>query len=208
MSHRPVPAEHLEVLIGQARRAGALLLPVTDPAMRDGLAAALDDAAHRQEPSAGYTTELELWTRRYAGARDGVPRSNIAPAPVGAVRGSPLRRFPHGQLAQPRQLPGHGTADDAAELLVIAMPGDSVLDRLKAGEATSAALLAATRLGLATTPLSQGTEVDVTRRAIARDVLHVPDHPQLLLRVGWPASTAAELPATPRRGLHSVLLPN
>jgi nitroreductase len=206
MSHRPVAAEHLEVLIGQARRAGALLLPVTDPAMRTGLAAALDDAARRQEPSAGYTTELELWTRRYAGARDGVPRASIAPAPVGAMHASPLRRFPHGQLAQPRQLPGHGTADDAAELLVIAMPGDGVLDRLRAGEATSAVLLAATRLGLATTPLSQGVEVDVTRRAIARDVLHVPDHPQLLLRVGWPATTAAELPATPRRGLHSVLL--
>ena len=124
MSHRPVAAEHLQVLIGQARRAGALLLPVTDPAMRTGLAAALDDAARRQEPSAGYTTELELWTRRYAGARDGVPRASIAPAPVGAVHASPLRRFPHGQLAQPRQLPGHGTADDAAELLVIAMPGD------------------------------------------------------------------------------------
>jgi nitroreductase len=208
LSHRPVPAAHLEVLIGHAQRAGALLLPVTGPGMRDGLAAALDDAAHRQEPSAGYTVELELWTRRYAGAHDGVPRANIAPAPVGAVRASPLRRFPHGQLAQPRQLPGHGPADDAAELLVLAMPGDTVLDRLMAGEATSAALLAATRLGLATTPLSQGVEVAVTRRAIARDVLHVPEHPQLLLRVGWPASTAAELPATPRRDLHSVLLPD
>ena len=70
-----------------------------------------------------------MWTRRYSGARDGVPRSNIAPAPISAMRASPLRRFPHGQLDQPRQLAGHGTADDAAEPLVIAMPGDSVLDR-------------------------------------------------------------------------------
>jgi hypothetical protein len=68
-------------------------------------------------------------------------------------------------------------------------------------------LLAATRLGLATTPLSQGLEVDVTRMAIQRDVLHVPESPQLLLRVGWPASSAAELPVTPRRDIHSVLMP-
>ena len=90
---------------------------------------------------------------------------------------------------------------------MIATSGDQVLDRLRAGEATSAVLLAATRLGLATTPLSQGVEIDATRQAIQRKVLHVPEQPQLLIRVGWPASTAAELPATPRRDLHSVLLP-
>jgi hypothetical protein len=81
------------------------------------------------------------------------------------------------------------------------------VDQLRAGEATSAVLLTATRLGLATTPLSQGVEVDETRRAIQQKVLHVPEHPQLLIRVGWPASTADEIPTTPRRDLHSVLLP-
>jgi hypothetical protein len=81
------------------------------------------------------------------------------------------------------------------------------VDRLRAGEAVSAVLLAATRFGLGTTPLSQGVEVDAVRQAIQRDVLHVPEQPQLVLRVGWPASGAAELPPTPRRDLHSVLLP-
>jgi hypothetical protein len=37
-------------------------------------------------------------------------------------------------------------------------------------------------------------------------VLHMPEQPQLILRVGWPASGAAELPPTPRRDLRSVLL--
>jgi nitroreductase len=208
MSHRPVPSELLRVLTEQAQRAGALLLPVTGEAMRARLTAALAEGAKRQEYSPGYATELELWTRRYPAARDGVPTASLAPPPVGGVGSSPLRRFPHGRLSQPRQLAGHGTADDAAELLVIATSSDDPLERLRAGEATSAVLLAATRLGLATTPLSQGFEVDVTRRAIQTDVLHVPEHPQLLLRVGWPASTAAELPITPRRDLHSVLLPS
>src|SRR5690349_1901651 len=208
MSHRPVQPEHLQTLVAQARRAGAVLLPTTDEAMRRRLTAALAEAARSQEPSAGYTVELEVWSRRYASARDGIPPESISPAPVGGVEASPLRRFPHGRLAQPRQLPGHGPADDAAALLVVATPRDDPLAWLQAGEAVSAALLAATGLGLATTPLSQGVEVDVTRRVIQRAVLHVPEQPQLVLRVGWPASGAAELPRTPRRLLRAVLLPS
>ena len=81
---------------------------------------------------------------------------------------------------------------------MIATVHDDPIDRLRAGEATSAVLLAATALGLATTPLSQGIEVDVTRREIQRDVLHVPEHPQLIIRVGLPATDATELPVTPQ----------
>jgi nitroreductase len=206
MSHRPVSAETLGVLAGYAQRAGAVLVPTSDEAVRRRLTAALVEASHRQEPSAGYTVELEVWTRRYAGARDGVPLGSIAPAAIGATSASPLRRFPHGRLPQPAQPPGHGAADDAAELLVVATPADDQAERLRAGEAVSAVLLAATRLGLATTPLSQGVEVDAVRQAIRWDVLHVPEQPQLVLRVGWPASGAAELPPTPRRDLRSVLL--
>jgi nitroreductase len=207
MSHRPLPAEHVRELTEAARRAGAVLVPVSGQSMRDRLAAALSEGAHRQEFAPGYVAELQLWTRRYTAARDGVPATSIAPAPVGAVRATPLRRFPRGQLRQPRLRPGRGTVEDAAEILVVATPSDDVVDQLRAGEATSAVLLTATRLGLATTPLSQGVEVDETRRAIQQKVLHVPEHPQLLIRVGWPASTADEIPTTPRRDLHSVLLP-
>ena len=103
-------------------------------------------------------------------------------------------------------MPGQEAGVDASELLVISTPGDDAADRLRAGEATSAVLLAATTLGLASTPLSQAVEVDATRRALQRDVLHIPEHPQLVLRVGWPATQAAEIPPTPRRDLRSVLL--
>ena len=71
---------------------------------------------------------------------------------------------------------------------------DDPLDWLRAGEATSAVLLAATGLGLATTPLSQALEVETTRHALRWDVLRVPEHPQLVVRVGWPAAGAGELP--------------
>ncbi|GAA2558894.1 nitroreductase family protein [Pseudonocardia hydrocarbonoxydans] len=130
----------------------------------------------------------------------------MAAAPIGALGPSPLRRFVRGELSQPPQQLGHGPSEDAAELLVVATPGDDDLNRLRAGEATSAVLLAATRLGLATTPLSQALEVPVTRERLQRDVLHIPEQPQLLIRVGWPASGAAALPATPRRSLAHTLL--
>jgi hypothetical protein len=67
-------------------------------------------------------------------------------------------------------------------------------------------LLAATQLGLATTPLSQALEVPVAREHLQRDVLHAPEHAQLMIRVGWPATGATELPATPRRSLAHVLV--
>ncbi len=208
MSGRPVPPAVVHELRHRARGAGAVLLPADRAALRDRLTAALVEAGRRQPREPGYVTELEMWTRRYAGAHDGVAGGSIAPPAIGTTTASPLRAFPGGRLAQPGPPAGDDRpADDAAELLVVTTPGDHERDRLRAGEATSAVLLAATQLGLASTPLSQGIEVDATRQAIRRDVLHVPEHPQLVLRVGWPAPNAAPLPVTPRRSLRAVLLP-
>ena len=90
--------------------------------------------------------------------------------------------------------------------LKVTTPTDREVDRLRAGEAASAVLLAATGMGLATTPLSQGTEVAASRELLRR-TLGLPENPQLLLRVGWPASRAGELTPSPRRDLRAVLLP-
>ena len=168
----------------------------------------LADAAQRQEHIPGYPAELRAWTNRYAAGRDGVPAGNLA-ATVSAGGGgaTPLRRFTRGTLREAPQQPGHATACDASELLVITTPGDEPLDRLRAGEATSAVLLTATSLGLASTPLSQAVEIEACRDAVANHVLGVSDDPQLIIRIGWPATGAGALPATPRRPLHAVLLP-
>jgi hypothetical protein len=151
--------------------------------MRQRLTATLTDAAHRQEFPPGYA-ELQQWTRRYPAGRDGVSATTVTAPPVGLTGVSLLRRLPRGTLTQPRQLPGDGSADDAAELLVIVTARDDPLDWLRAGEATS----------------------EATRRALRQNVLRVPEHPQLVVRVGWPAPGAAELPSTPRRELRSVLI--
>ena len=206
MSRRPVPAEHLQTIVDQAARNGATLVPVTAPMMRQHLLAAIVDAERLQREAPGYASELRTWTNRLPGGRNGVPAANVAAPQIGTLEPSPLRRFGRAGLTQAPQLPGHGRGDDAAELLVLTTKGDDTLDRLRAGEATSAVLLAATRIGLATTPLSQALEIDRTRLQVQRDVLGVPEYPQLVIRVGWPASGAPALPATPRRELRAVLV--
>jgi hypothetical protein len=93
-----------------------------------------------------------------------------------------------------------------AQLCILATRGDDRLDGLRAGEALSAVLLSATRLGLATTPLSQGIEASATRQKIRCDLIRATQHPQLVIRVGWPAIGATELPTTSRRPLGFVLM--
>jgi nitroreductase len=80
------------------------------------------------------------------------------------------------------------------------------LGALRAGEASSAVLLTATDMGLATTPLSQPLEVAHTRDSISEHIVGPQSFPQLLLRVGWPQPGCPQLPPTPRRGLDHVLV--
>jgi nitroreductase len=94
------------------------------------------------------------------------------------------------------------------EYVVIATTGDDVLSRLRAGEATSAALLGATELGMATCPLSQPMEIADTRRLIRDDVLDGVAVPQLVIRVGWAPADARKLPFTPRREVEEVFSVN
>ena len=193
-SHRPVPPGLIRDMIDSAARADVVLQPVQHAQER--FAAVLVDAADRQRWTPGYPAELQIWTRRHGGARDGIPSTAIASPPTGLPGPSGLRRFPHAELAQPMPPLGHGLPDDAAAFFVLATAEDRPEDRLRAGEALSSVLLTATRAGLATTPLSQATEV-ATSRSLLRQVLGIPEQPQLVLRVGWPATRAAELPDTP-----------
>lgn len=201
---RPPAVEDLGLLAQQATGPGLVILPVTGGALHR-LGAVLDAAARQQAAAPGYAAELRHWTHRYAGAHDGIARASLpaqAPAQAGTV---PLRTFGRGLLPQPWWGPGEGVAPDGAAALVVATAGDEPVDALRAGEAAGAVLLAATAAGLATTPLSQGLEVEASRRRVRVDVLGVPEHPQLVIRIGRPAPGAPELPPSPRRPLESVL---
>ncbi|ALE81326.1 hypothetical protein WY02_26430 [Pseudonocardia sp. AL041005-10] len=197
---RPVPAAVLETVTAAARRHGALLLPVAGQARRAELDTVLARAADQQRCRPGYLAELMTWSHRYAGAHDGVPAwaRPTRPAPRGT---GPNRAFPAGRLTGSTAGPA-----DGGVLAVLCTRGDGPEDRLRAGEATSAVLLTAVRAGLATAPLSQALELSATRSVLARDVLHVDAHPQLIVRLGYPVDDR-ELPATPRRALSAVLAP-
>jgi len=205
------------VRVSLPRLSLARTLNAGDPVRTDsGIASS---AGTPSAPTASGPRKSQTSSTRPAATKDDAtraPPSTINRAHYGGYRGefweptglpgpSGLRRFPHAELAQPMPPLGHGLPDDAAAFLVLATADDQPEDRLRAGEALSSVVLTATRAGLATTPLSQATEV-TTSRELLREVVGIPEQPQLVLRVGWAATRAAELPDTPRRDLASVLI--
>lgn len=191
----PVPAEHLDLMVRRAGRAGALLVPVTDSATRWQLTRAIDAAARTQAENPAYQAELAAWSRSGLAARDGVL---MASGPVGAIwhDDTAMRAFPGGTLAN---APTGRGEEDAGQLLVLATLDDDPESVLHAGEAASVALLTATDLGLATCPLSQPLEVTDTRATIRDQVLDNAAYPHLILRVGWAPTSAPPLPRSPVR---------
>lgn len=195
----PVSPRSIARLVASAPGSGATVHPVTGTDARRCLDELLADAAARQRFAPGYASELTVWSHRWAAARDGVPAAARTTRPAGPD----LRAFPRGTLGGTRS---PSPSPDASVLLVLTTVGDELLDHLLAGEAASAVLLTATLEGLATTPLSQAQEIPATRARLASSVLRSPDHPQLVIRVGYPGRDVDRLERTPRRALEAVLL--
>ncbi|HEU5474942.1 MAG TPA: NAD(P)H nitroreductase [Actinophytocola sp.] len=195
----PVPTGHLNLLLRRASRAGALLVPVTEPPIRRHLVRALAEAAGRQANSPGYDAELAHWTGRRTRTQDGVLAAST-PAGPRWHGDTPMRQFTSGTLNESTV-----EDDDAGALLVLATPDDDPRSRLRAGEAASIVLLTATDLMLASCPLSQALEVAGTRAAIQEHVLDGAAVPQLILRIGWAPTAAEPLPESPRRPVHHVI---
>lgn len=189
-----VPDGFVAELAAQAAEHGALLRPVTGALAHDRTVAAIRAAAREQEATPGYRTETAVWSGGGRSQDDGITASNL----LRADGGDTARRFGEGEIVQP----GDGT--DGALLMVLGTASDDTLSQLRAGEALSAVLLHATRLGLATCPLSQPLEVASTRAMLRDDVLGGTLDPQLVLRVGW-APAGPPLPPTPRRPLEDSL---
>ncbi|MEU7815666.1 NAD(P)H nitroreductase [Pseudonocardia sp. NPDC049154] len=198
-SPEPVPEPHVAALVERAGDLGVVAVPVTDPAVLTRMTDVLGRAAREQRHEPGYLAELLMWTRRYADAGDGVPPTAV-PVRTGQWDEPQLQRFPSGTLS-----PGRGLGPDGGLLMVLATPEDDTAARLAAGEATSAVLLTATRGGLATDPLSQAVEMPAARAGL-RAALRLAEHPQLVIRLGFPAPGAPPLEPTPRRPLRSVLM--
>jgi nitroreductase len=198
----PVPTGHLDLLMRQASRAGALLVPVTEVWLRHHLVTAIAQAAAKQENSPEYSAELAYWSGRSHAAQDGVLAASTPPT-AGTYADTRMRAFPHGTLATPAT--DDDREDDAGELLVLATPADNTRAQLSAGEAASAVLLTATDLNLATCPLSQPLEVLDTRTTIQDTVLDDAAVPQLIIRIGWAPTSSEPLLESPRRPVDDVI---
>lgn len=193
-----VPSGHIEALARHAADEGAILRPAMDAA-RYHLARAIKEAAELHAADPVYRTELAAWSGRRV-APDGVPSAN-APAQDDTPGALPARAF-----ADPRLSETEGTTGEDAEtvLLVLSTASDDPMSQLRAGEASSAVLLTATSLGLATSPLTEPLELPGTRDKV-RDLVTGGTFPQMVLRTGWAPINADPLPATPRRDLSEVL---
>ncbi|MDQ3885752.1 MAG: NAD(P)H nitroreductase [Actinomycetota bacterium] len=195
-----VPINLLDSLAERAAKQGTILVPITDPYDRFQLTSAIVEAARQQEENPEYGSELAVWAGRGFGSADGVPATSSLSAP--AQHGdTPMRAFPHGELTPNAE----SWEQDAGELLVLATSSDDRISQLRAGEAVSAILLAATNLQLATCPLSQPLEIGTTRVVLRDRVLDGTAFPQMVLRIGWAPVGNEPLPLTPRRAIDEVL---
>ncbi|RJQ87257.1 Acg family FMN-binding oxidoreductase [Amycolatopsis panacis] len=195
-----VPRRHLETIAEDAAGEG-VVLRVAEDAERYYLAEAIVAAARQHDADPAYRTELAAWSGRHA-APDGVPARN-APAPDRTPGALPDRPFSDPRL---REAPGAAGEDDETVLVVLGTASDDRLSRLRAGEATSAVLLSATRFGLASCPLTEPLEIPDVRREVRQQVLGGV-FPQMVLRLGWAPANADPLPATPRRAVEEVMAP-
>ncbi|UKD57469.1 NAD(P)H nitroreductase [Amycolatopsis sp. FU40] len=195
-----VPRGHLEA-IAQAVADEGVVLRVAEDAERYYLATAIEEASLRHRHDPAYRIELAAWSGRHA-SPDGVPSRNT-PLPDETPGALPGRQFPNPELPEAAGAAGE---DDETVLLVLSTASDDRMSRLRAGEATSAALLTATRFGLASCPLTEPLELPDVRRTV-EDKVTSGAFPQMVLRVGWAPANADPLPATPRREIDEVLQP-
>lgn len=191
----PVPGGDIALMGARAARGGVMLRQI-DLLPRLNEIVARSALCHATDHN--YLVELNVWTGRQ-GSLVGVPARN---APVSDPTATlPSRLFAGSALTQPLDAE---PALDNAIVLALGTAEDDALARLRAGEATSLVLLSATAMGLATCPVTEPLEIPETREAVRADVFGTSGYPQMLLRMGWAATNADPLPATPRRALTEV----
>ena len=156
-----------------------------------------EQADHRRVVPA-YREELYDWTHRPESANDGIPATNRVS--IDEPETTSATRFPPGDLT----LPAHSDTPPEPVSLLLTTSSDDMLARLRTGEALSAVLLEATRLGLSTAIDTQALELDATRSAVESELLGGLRTPQVLVTVGWPAGSG-HVPPTPRREVGEIL---
>lgn len=195
--HEGLPAEVAAAVVA-AVESQCAHLHLVRPSEISTLALAAAQAAAVQLDDREYRQELIRWTHRPPWSSDGLP---VATAVEPGPRAVAVRNFvPFNE----RGMPVGPYTDVDAQYMVIFTEQDNALDWIHAGEALSAALLTVTRLGLASAPISDVTELAVTREQLCR-LLPGAGIPQLAVRIG--KAPSGTLPPVPRRPANEVICP-
>ncbi|RDI55238.1 Acg family FMN-binding oxidoreductase [Nocardia mexicana] len=188
---------HVAAMAAAGAANGALVRRVADGRERAQLLRAFEQAAWEHARDFSYGAELAQWSGRHA-TPEGVPARSTVAAEDATVR-------PFSNPGLPQAVIHDIDAVDC--LLMVSTTGDDRISRLRAGEAAGAVLVTATTLGLATCPLTEPLELPATRDRIRTGVLDDSAFPQMIIRVGWAASSSGPVPETPRRALAEVVRP-
>jgi hypothetical protein len=195
---RPVPRGVVSDIRTAAQELGAWVRVLDQAEDVVALAVLLSqaDQAEREDPA--YQEELARWTRRPAGASDGIP-GLATPSVHGRASSLRLRDFLNEEEAAgvPTDTP---SVAEHPLALVIGTALDGPADWLRAGQALMALLLRGVVDGVQAQPLGQVVDNDWSRTRLGM-ALGVIGHPQMVLRMGF----AAPGPDTPRRPVRDVL---
>jgi nitroreductase len=178
---------------------------VLRPDDRLDLAVAMSWADTLEALDPAYRAELAKWVRPDATeAGEGIPAAAVPHAAPGQPRHTdvPIRDFGAGNPTVAVTSDGPSVDEHPAYVVVFSRDDDTT-SRLRAGEVYTQLSVDAERLGLATSAMTQALDIPGIRNRV-RTLMSWPDHPQMILRVGWPPVSDA-IPRTPRRPVQEVL---
>jgi nitroreductase len=206
---RAVPAELVDALQAEAAEYQIWVKPITESEEEVATVFLISAAEQAEQSNPAYLAELESWLRTDPGAVDGVPVEAVpSQDPHARPSNWTVRDFLVGSRERPRFLPG-GNPDapppqvERPTVLLMGTMGDDRDAWLRSGRALGRLLLQATAEGLAASPLTQALDWSATRQRM-RVRLSLVGHPQMLLRLGYPATAEAGTPSG-RRPISEVL---
>jgi nitroreductase len=197
----PVPAETVKALLAVAVERDVYAYAVQRAEEKLDLAVVFSWADEVELADPAYRAELALWTRYPdANAPDGVPASAVPHVTAPRHTDVPVRDFEAGITGGQEVTE---VIDEQPLYLVVFTLSDDPRARLRAGEAYARLSVEATRLGLASSAMTQALDLPAIRERF-RALMDWPDHPQMVLRVGRPQPGRTP-PPTGRRPLSTVL---
>jgi nitroreductase len=190
---RAVPSDVVDRLQTEAGEFGVWVKHISESEEEVATVFLISRAEEIEQGEPAYRDELERWLRTDPAAVDGVPIEAVPSAdPASRPSNWLIRDFVVGSRPETRT---QASVDPDAPpppverptVLLLGTQNDDRYAWLAAGRALGRLLLSATDAGLAASPLTQALDWAATRGQL-RSRLSLVGHPQMLLRLGYPAT--------------------